>query len=286
MPAPSLDLMRTFLAVHRAGSITAAAHLLGLSQPAVTAQVKTLESTLDRPLFHRHARGVTATAAADELAGRLAAPLDALSRALGEDAPGAPADRVVHLGGPAELTSTRVIPALAGLSITLRYTLGLAEDLLARLAAGELDAVVATVRPRRRGLRVEPLCDEEFVLVAAPRRVVSPDAGSLAHVPLVAYSEDMPIVRRYWRHVFGVAPSGPAAVVVPDLRGVLAAVVAGAGVSVLPRYLCAGELADGSLVQLLDPPEPPINTLYLAARAGGAPLVEVRETLVAAARDW
>lgn len=74
----SLDLLRSFLAVHRAGSITAAADLLGLAQPTVTAQLKTLEATLGRPLFQRLPRGVAPTAAADELARRISDPLDAL----------------------------------------------------------------------------------------------------------------------------------------------------------------------------------------------------------------
>ncbi len=56
----------------------------------------------------------------------------------------------------------------------------------------------------------------------------------------------------------------------PDLRGVLSAVKSGAGISVLPSYLCQEELACGEIVPLLEPEIPPINTLYLAARAGTA----------------
>ncbi|MFC9916160.1 LysR family transcriptional regulator [Streptomyces sp. NPDC127197] len=36
-----MNLLRTFLAVYRSGSFTAAAPLLGLSQPTVTAQIRT-----------------------------------------------------------------------------------------------------------------------------------------------------------------------------------------------------------------------------------------------------
>ncbi len=54
-----LALLRTFVTVHRAGSFTRAAALLGLSQPAVTSQIRTLERQLGRPLFLRQARGVT-----------------------------------------------------------------------------------------------------------------------------------------------------------------------------------------------------------------------------------
>ncbi|MEV4285873.1 LysR family transcriptional regulator [Nonomuraea bangladeshensis] len=256
----SLDLLRTFLAVYRTGSITAAAQTLGLSQPAVTAQVKTLEATLDRPLFDRLARGVAPTPAADELARRVAPGLDALDEVVASELP---SDEAVHLGGPAEFLSEVVMPMLAPLvrdGLRLRVTLGLSDDLLAGLAAGRLDLVLSTIRPRLRGVQSDPVYDEEFLLVAAP--------GAGPAEPLVAYAEDLPIVRRYWRSVFGRRPSMAAQVVMPDLRGVLSAVRAGMGVSVLPAYLCRRDLEAGTLVTLAEPEEPPINTGYLAVRSG------------------
>ncbi|MEZ7125427.1 LysR family transcriptional regulator [Nonomuraea sp. AD125B] len=260
MPPLSLDLLRTFLAVYRTGSITAAAQTLGLSQPAVTAQVKTLEATLDRPLFDRLARGVAPTPAADELARRVAPGLDALDEVVASELP---SDEAVHLGGPAEFLSEVVMPMLAPLvrdGLRLRVTLGLSDDLLAGLAAGRLDLVLSTIRPRLRGVQSDPVYDEEFLLVAAP--------GAGPAEPLVAYAEDLPIVRRYWRSVFGRRPSMAAQVVMPDLRGVLSAVRAGMGVSVLPAYLCRRDLEAGTLVTLAEPEEPPINTGYLAVRSG------------------
>jgi DNA-binding transcriptional LysR family regulator len=258
----SFDLLRTFLTVYRAGSVTRAAGLLGLSQPTVTAQVKALEAELGRSLFDRQARGMRPTAAADELAARVGGPLDALDDAVTGDLV-EPSGRAVHLGGPAEFVSEQAVPALAPLvsgGLRLRVTFGMPDDLVASLAAGGLDLMVSTVRVRRRGLRAEPLCDEEFVLVG------SGDADAMA--PLVAYAEDLPILRRYWRVVFGTRLTRSPSVVVPDLRGVLAAVLAGAGVSVLPRYLCEEHIAAGRLRVLGAPEEPPINTLFLVWREG------------------
>ncbi|MFF4773938.1 LysR family transcriptional regulator [Microtetraspora fusca] len=267
----SFDLLRTFLAVYRSGSVTRAAELLALSQPAVTAQVKALEQALGRPLFDRLPRGMAPTVAADQLARRIAAPLDVLEEAVLGDLSG-PAEafgRAVHLGGPAELVCSRVLPSLASMvtqGLQLRVTLGLPDELLAALADGGLDLVISTTRPRRRGLRVEPLCDEEFVLVAAPGW----SGQDVERAPLVAYAENLPILRRYWRTVFDTRLTRTPALVVPDLRGVMAAVVAGAGVTVLPRYLCAAELADGRLRTLHEPELPPISTLFLVSRAGAA----------------
>ena len=284
--ALSLDVLRTFLAVYRAGSVTGAAELLGLSQPAVTAQVKALESELGRPLFERLPRGMAAAAAADELAGRIAGPLDALY-AVAADSAAQPA-RPVHLGGPAELVCARVLPSLAPLvadGLQLRVTLGLPEPLAAGLADGSLDLMISTVRLRQRGLRVEPLCDEEFVLVGGPAFAL----GQLERAPLVAYAENLPILRRYWRAVFGTRLTRSPAVVVPDLRGVLAAVTAGAGVTVLPRYLCAAELADGRLGLLAEPELAPINTLFLVSREGtllNPAARAVHRQLLLAGRTW
>jgi DNA-binding transcriptional LysR family regulator len=57
-------------------------------------------------------------------------------------------------------------------------------------------------------------------------------------------------------------------VTIPDLRGVRAAIVAGAGMSVLPRYLVENDLASGTLAALHFPVAGPKNTVYLATRTG------------------
>ncbi|MEU2284164.1 LysR family transcriptional regulator [Streptomyces sp. NPDC013178] len=294
-----LNLLRTFLAVYRSGSFTGAAQLLGLSQPTVTTQMRTLERQAGRELFERLPRGVAPTPVADELAARIAAPLDELATVAGPDPAASGRADPVHLAGPAELLCTRVLPALAPLvaeGVRLRVATGLTEPLLEELRAGRHDLVIATTRPRGRALTSTPLTDEEFVLVAAPvwaerlgDRAAADLPAMLHSVPLITYAEDLPIARRYWRHVFGRRLSTPAAVTVPDLRGVLAAVVAGAGFTVLPRYLCLGELASGALVPLHEPDDPPLNTGFLVQRPGVVThpdVTRVRDLLLSAGRTW
>ncbi|MEU8815481.1 LysR family transcriptional regulator [Actinoplanes sp. NPDC048796] len=262
----SLDLLRTFLAVYRAGSVTAGARRLSLSQPTVTGQLRALESALGKPLFTRLPRGVAPTPAADLLARRVSEPLDKLAGLVVDEAG---ADEV-HLGGPTEFLTAVVLPAagpLVAQGLALRVSFGLPAELTARLRDGSIDLALLSVRPRGAGLRVEPLCDEEFLLVGPPE-VAGRD---LKTVPLVAYAEDLPIVRRYWQTEFGARPSRDAAVVVPNLHAVLATVIAGGGYSVLPEYLCAADLAAGRLVRLHEPAVVPLNTIYLAERAGEPP---------------
>jgi DNA-binding transcriptional LysR family regulator len=232
---------------------------------------------------------MTPTPAADHLAARIGPALDNLEEAVHYDLhrPGETFSRTVHLGGPAELICARVLPSLAGLvtrGLHLRVSLGLPEPLLTDLSSGGLDLVVSTLRPRRRGLHVDALTDEEFALVAAPTWT----HDDIDHAPLITYAENLPILRRYWRTIFDTRLTRTPAVVVPDLRGVLSAVTAGAGITVLPTYLCAGELADGRLHQLHQPDIPPINTLFLASRNGPThpAITAVRGHLLLQANIW
>ncbi|MEU4209871.1 LysR family transcriptional regulator [Streptomyces sp. NPDC026206] len=296
-----LALLRTFVTVHRAGSFTRAATLLGLSQPAVTSQIRTLERQLGRPLFLRLARGVRPTTIGDELAHKIAPHVDALLEITEADLDEQWANRTLHLAGPPEFTALRALPALTPLiaqGLTVRAAHGMAEELFEGLAAGHHDLGIATSRPRGRLLTATPLCDEEHVLVAAPRwaarlggAAVIRDKGiaALEHLPVVEVHESLPFVSRYWSAVFDSKPLAAGSVIVPDLRAVLASVAAGAGVGVLPRYLCGDALDSGEIVTLLDPPVPPLRTYFLLVRAGTLAhphLARAHEWLLRAADSW
>ncbi|WP_326604745.1 LysR family transcriptional regulator [Streptomyces sp. NBC_01799] len=296
-----LALLRTFVTVHRAGSFTRAAALLGLSQPAVTSQIRTLERQLGRPLFLRKARGVTPTTMGDELAHRAAPHLDALVEIAESGVDEESAVRTLHLAGPPEFISLRALPALTPLvshGLALRSSfLANAEETLEGLAAGHHDLAMATARPRGGLLTATPLCDEEHVLVASPRWAARLGPGTLRHkgpvvleqLPVVEVHESLPFVSRYWAAVFECRPAAAGTVIAPDLRAVLECAAAGAGLAVLPRYLCEGALERGEVVALLDPPVPPLRTYFLAARTGTLALPHIaraHEWLVRAAADW
>ncbi|WP_326685433.1 LysR family transcriptional regulator [Streptomyces microflavus] len=297
---PSLDLLATFLEIYRTGSLSAAAQRLGVTQPAVTGQLARLEEQIGESLFVRSRKGVTPTPRAAALAGRVSLHLDGLRDALGSTEAEPALRGTVRIGGAAEIMTLRVLPALApltGRGLYLHATFGLAHDLLVDLAADRLDLVVSAIRPTHHALLAVPLADEEFLLVGPPSmaRTVDADrlrtapADALAALPLVAYGEELPILRRYWRSEFGHRPTNPVALVAPDLRAVLAAVEAGAGISALPRYLAEPALAAGRVVQLHCSEAPPLNTIYLAVRRGAPAnpaLTVVRERLTDAAAGW
>ncbi|WP_406158842.1 LysR family transcriptional regulator [Streptomyces sp. NBC_00882] len=303
-----LALLRTFVTVHRAGSFTRAAALLGLSQPAVTSQIRTLERQLGRPLFLRQARGVTPTTIGDELAHKAAPHLDALVEITETGLDDESSLRTLHLAGPPEFTAERALPALTeltgedGQGYALRASFGNAEETLEGLAAGHHDLAITTARPRGALLTASTLCDEEHVLVAAPKWAGQIGSGealktvrsvkrapAFENVPVIEVHESLPFVSRYWASVFDSRPAAPGTVVVPDLRAVLACAVAGAGLAVLPRYLSAAALERGEVVALHEPTVPPLRTYFLVVRTGTLAMPHIaraHEWLLWAAADW
>ncbi|WP_448221767.1 LysR family transcriptional regulator [Gordonia iterans] len=281
---PSLDHLRTFLAVYRAGSFSNAARRLSISQPTVTNHVAILERQLGGELFERRVNGASPTAHAHELASMVAPDIDHLDRMFTGSLAGEQHLWSVAMGGPREFLAHCVLPALTpaiGELPRLEVTFGPSRQLLTDLESRQLDIVISTVRPRRSDIQSWPIADEEFWLVAAPSLGVS--TGSVSEIsttPIVSYSKNLPIIRRFWNSVYGAEPNFDLTMVLPDLDLIKEAVLGGHGLSVLPSYLVRQEVDDGRLMRVDHATEPPINTVFLAIRR---PIIESRHGIIALA---
>lgn len=272
-----LDQLRTFLQAYRTGSISKAAGKVGITQPAASAQLRSLEAALGRLLFERGARGLRPTPAADDLARSVAAHLDALDGAMtAAKARSAEIAGTVHLAGPAEFMSEKIMPVLVPLmreGLSFRVRTGGRERIYDLLEAGEVDLAVTASEPSAKRLGFAEIARERLLIVAPPAtaerlggRELTPEL--LSELPLVAYDDDLPLVREAWRHLFGTAPELRAVATVPDLRAVARLVREGAGWSVLPDYLCAAALAAGDLTTLAPRKSSPANPLNLVWNKG------------------
>jgi len=167
---PAWDLYRTFLAVVRRGSFSAAGRELGLTQPTAGRHVEALENTLGTPLFTRSRRGLVPTAVAlailphAEAMAAAAAALHRTSSAEADDERG-----TVRLAA-GQLVGHEVLPPILGAfcprypKIELELTISdHNEDLLSR----EADIAVRMAKPK------------QGLLVA--RRIGSVEVGLFAH---------------------------------------------------------------------------------------------------------
>lgn len=288
-----LVYLRTFLEAYRIGSLTRAAQHLGITQPAASSHIAALEQLLGKPLFQRQARGVTATPAGDDLARSIAAPLDEIDATMtAARARSSKLVGTVHLVGPAEYLTAKIARALVPLAregIRFRIQTGNRDRIYEALDGGHADLAVTASRPETNRYGLTHLAREQLKLVASEDvvakvkgREITPDF--LCGLPLVAYDETLPLIRHFFEHVFDKQVDLQASVTAPDLRILLSLVIAGAGWTVLPDYLCDNELAGGQLAELPTAIPAPYNQLYLIWNKGALRhprVVYVRDSLIA-----
>jgi LysR family transcriptional activator of glutamate synthase operon len=185
-----------FEAVVRCGGFTRAAEDLRIAQPAVSAQVKRLESELGVALLTRNTRRVTLTSAGELLLNRVRRILTEVDSARAElDELATLLRGHVTIGATAVLGDFNLPAALAsfhahypGVALTLRS--GLISSLLTALDTGAVDLVVGPIHddlPSR--FSAHRLVDEQLVLITPP-------GHPLAHQRVVALGQlrDEPFV--------------------------------------------------------------------------------------------
>lgn len=173
MDRPSVRHLECLVAVADHGSFRRAAASLGISQPALSAQVQGAEELLGIQVFERDRRSVLVTPAGEDVIGRAREALSAIdavaaaARRRGEPLVGALRLGVIPTIAPYWLPP--ILPAVRAKYPKLELILR--EDqtsrLLAQLAAGQLDVALLAM-PVPGDLTTAQVAREDFV-VAAPR---------------------------------------------------------------------------------------------------------------------
>jgi DNA-binding transcriptional LysR family regulator len=281
-------LLATFIAVADRKSVSSAADVMHLSQPAVTAQIKKLEDGFGASLFLRSVQGMRLTPKGAQLYSYAREITRLLAEAQSAVAEGnEPAGRLKIAASttiasyvlPAPLTAfCRTYPR-----IELELAVGNTEEVLRRVRDGLYPVGLVEGLPRAPQLRLRPFVEDELVLikgVGARAEEIGRKTKSLRRVrDLVA----MPII---WRE----AGSGTRAVTERALRaagvnprklshekviggteGIKAAVTAGLGIAFVSRWSIQAELAHGQLatIPLIDLTIP--RTFHCALPAGAPP---------------
>jgi|SRR5450432_2975275 DNA-binding transcriptional LysR family regulator len=257
-----LEELTIFVAIIEAGSLVGASRRLRRSPPAVTRALSALEDRIGLRLVERTTRRLAPTEAGSALAERARTLLADYDEALA-GAPQAPVRGVLRITAPVQFGRRQVAPiVLAFLNAhpEVRVELSLSDRNLDLIDEG-LDLAV----------RIGPLADSSLVArqVGSVRRVVvaSPAYLERRGVPrkppdLAAHDTIFGMARssaREWR--FGPSPRGAVVRLSPrflvdDVEAQLQAAKAGRGVARPLSYQVTDELADGSLVRLLQEFEP------------------------------
>lgn len=196
MTTLNLGYLATFRLVIQRGSFSAAADVLGISQPAVSLQIRQLEQFLQTRLVERTGRGIKATAAGQALlvhGERIEQAVDETLRSVsafnhdvsGTITLGTGATACIHLLPPL-LQQLRSDYPLLRVGVTTGNTL----DIVRAIEENRLDMGLVTLPVSGRALEVMPVMDEEFVFIASQAQQamftdLRPDA--LHTLPLIAF---------------------------------------------------------------------------------------------------
>lgn len=294
----NLDQLHTFAEVIDAGSFSAAAERLGLSQPAVSLQVRQLEQRLNVRLVERVGKrlkptsaGVTLLEHARRIDGVVEDALQALSShaqgVAGEVAIGTGATACLHLLPPMLRAMRQRYPAL-----DIRVSTGNTDDILAAVTANRLDVGLVTLPAAGRSLDLTPvLCDEFVAIGPLPARggkagiALPADAtpASLAALPMVAFeagsSTRLSIDEWFTSAGLRVRP----VMALGSIEAIKEMVSAGLGVSIVPRMAVRAK-AHRKGLQIVALTPPLARTLAIVVRQDkplGAGLRKVIEALKA-----
>ena len=242
MSSLNLGQLRTLADVAASGTFSAAAARRDVSQPAVSFQVKQLETQLGVKLIERIGRRATPTAAGIELLeyasrinGEVAAALEAMARhangTMGRVRLGTGATACIFLLPTLLRELRRRFPELE-----ITVTTGNTSEIVRAVEENALDIALVTMPASGRILAVDVVMEDEFVLVAPagtdlPQRVTPKLLQSLPLILFEPSGNTRRLVDR-WLAEHGVEPNPVMSL--GSVEAIKELVGAGLGCSVLP----------------------------------------------------
>lgn len=286
--AITLKQLRALAAIVREGNFAAAAAALGVTGPAISTQLRTLEANLGVELLTRGATGKVALTgygrevlqAAHQVEGALSLCIEKVT-ALRDGLEGHVALGVVSTGkyfAPGLVARTR--EALPRLRIGLR--IGNRGEIIAALADGSVELAIMGRPPREPRVEADPLGAHPHVLIAAPGHPlaaacdVSPEAllaetflarepGSGTRILMATFLESL-------------GGRGDSAIEMGSNETIKQAVMAGLGIALISAHAVVAEVGSGRLA-LIRFPGLPIMRQWFLVRRHDAPLAPAAERL-------
>jgi DNA-binding transcriptional LysR family regulator len=260
------DLLRTLVAVVDLRSFTKAAALLGVTQPAVSAQIKRLQFLLNAELFDRRTQGVSLTPHGEAVVSQARRMLSINDQIVGFNVAEPKPELVVKLGTPSDFVASLLPDPLARFrahcpDVRFKVRTDSFDALMQQLHSGDIDVMIALSMAPPHSAR--HCAEMEVVWARGPTTCVTPEAP----VPLVSYGEASVYRRlavqtlraagRDWEDVFTA----------PSMHSLQSAVAAGLGVMPITRR----RAALSGMTVWEDAPLPKLAGLFAAiyVREGG-----------------
>ena len=277
-----LEQLDTFVEVARRGSVSRAAHALYVTQPTLTARLKSLEQELDAKLFVRSQRGMRLSDAGRAFLPYAERTLDSIlsgRRLLAELARGESGQLAL---GAAPAVSTYVLPRILTRfrrthpKVSVAVRTGHSEEVLELVLREQVQVGLGRAL-RHPDVEAIPLYEDELVLVVDPehpfaeQQEIGPD--QLTDVQLILFDRTSSYHRLTSEFFEGVGAVPRGIMELDNIDAAKKMVEQGLGVALLPHTAVSAELEAGSLraVTLAEAPAPNRRIVIFRRRGSGPP---------------
>mgnify|MGYP003881786233 FL=1 len=279
-----MNWLHSFEAAARLGNMTLAASEVGLTQAAMSQQIKALEMRLGRQLFIREPRGVSLTAAGSRLYSDIAPGLEQIGRALNRySTPGVKRLRI-----------------LCNISLAMRWLIHRLPEFQQTHPDILLEMQTAMWRPDKFGYdadvelflgtasapaRAELLAPSPIIAVAAPE-YASACPSSRAKISLIKVSGLDGTFNEWAAAQKAQKRSVVEAVEIDGFHMALELAQAGLGVTLCPSFLARDAVREGRLIALPHRDDQFQRSYWLQLKDGASPsALAFKEWATAAAND-
>ncbi|MDF1727449.1 MAG: LysR family transcriptional regulator [Sulfitobacter sp.] len=270
----NIEQLRTFLEVVRLGGIRKAAQSLNITQPAVSARIKSLEATLAVTLFERGEGGLALTKRGDMLV-HYAEQFELLSEQVTANIMSPDGiERQLRLGVAETVAQSWLPDFVADLhrqfnKVEIEIDVDVSTNLRDRLLAREIDMAIllGPVSEATVSNIVLPGFDLAWYVSAHVEQEAENEAGLIARHPVITYARNTRPHRQMRRELYERVGPGTQIFSSSSLSACFRLVEAGLGVAALPEILGREWVARGQL-RRFDPGWCPSPLLFTASYLG------------------
>ncbi|MEX6686440.1 LysR family transcriptional regulator [Danxiaibacter flavus] len=275
----NLEWLRTFKAIYETGTLTGAAQALYISQPGVSLHLNSLEAYTGYKLFDRSAKKMVPTERGKVLYNFILEPINKLGTAEQLFHKSTKEDRAtISIGMCFETFQFTLEKHISSLPFNVIIKFGEYPQMLQDLDKGLLDLIITPQKGEQKNLEYKAFSKERIVLVCGAKTDVKQLTSLLKKDKIkeaiqwlkqqIWYSTaaDMEHLKKFWQMNFKTNIDFKPNYIVPNISSIVRCLSGEEGFSVVPDFLCRGEIASGSLKLAWEGNNIIENTLYFGTR--------------------
>jgi len=243
----NVELYRIFIAIYRAGTISKAAVLCDITQPAASQQLASLEKTLKVRLFERTPRAMVATNEGHELYTKVADSFDWLDFVSQDFVLQRDEDEaILRIGVPLDFYTLVLIDKVIDLPYRLDVHFGTHEVLRAELLSGKIDVILSYESMNMSTIYSEAVMNHRLFLVGS-QEIIPPEEGFAQWQNIrawvrkqnwISYDAELSLIRSCFKAEYDLQPNINPKFIIPNMHTMLRTLLKTNSICVLPDFLC------------------------------------------------